>query len=223
MATAWPRTACFLGIVAVAARGARAAPEALPFPCELPGTIISQNLPHGYEPSGGAWQTRIRKLFLVDDGGTVTSMDTSGNNVQNWTLRGDLEGVAVANSQTSFVYVGVEMPEQIKEFDFVTGLVRRTFDLTPWMHGGTNQGLEALAFVPDLLNPEGGLFYAGLQLDGKIYVFQLPIASSSTSTQVTYVKTLTPAPGRKGISSLDWDWTRAFCTRSGTGRTSCPS
>jgi hypothetical protein len=146
-------------------------------------------------------------VFCVGDGGTVTTMDSSGTSVTNFTVPGDLEAVAVADPATNFVYIGIENPDSIAEFNFVTGQVTRTFMLDSWMFGPPNDGLEALAFVPDSNNPEGGLFYAGLQHDGKIYVFQLPIKTSTTSTTVTYVRTLQPAPGRTDIAALEWDWT----------------
>jgi hypothetical protein len=68
--------------------------------------------------------------------------------------------------------------------------------------GNRNQQLEALTFVPDLADPEGGLFYAGRQNDGKIFVFRLPIVSSVTATDVEFVTTITPEVGLADISGL---------------------
>ena len=62
-----------------------------------------------------------------------------------------------------------------------------------------------MTFVPDAGDPEGGLFYAGLQADGKIYTFRLEIATSSTSTKVTHVDTIVPVAGRTDISGLHYD------------------
>ena len=104
------------------------------------------------------------------------------------------------------VYVGVEHPDSIREFNITTGAVSRTFDLTPWMTGEpNNNGLEALTFVPDAGDPEGGLFYAGLQRDGKIYSFRLPVKTSASSTTVTPVSTITPVVDRTDISGLHYD------------------
>lgn len=177
-----------------------------PFPPgALPGTQIGGGLPSGYECSGALWHTRLDKLFTVHDGGTVSSMNTDGTGVYNWSLPGDLEGICAANPSSDFIYVGVENPDSIKEFNVTTSSVTRTFDLTPWMTGPSNSGLEALTFVPDAGDPEGGLFYAGLQSDGKIYSFRLPLVSNPSSTTVTHVSTITPVAGRTDISGLHYD------------------
>jgi len=177
-----------------------------PFPPgALPGVQIGGGLPSGYECSGAAWHTGLDKLFTIHDGGTVSTMNADGTGVQNWSLPGDLEGITVADPGSDFIYVGVEDPDSIREFDITTGSVTRTFDLKKWMKGPSNLGLEALTFVPDAGNPEGGLFYAGLQNDGKIYSFQLPIVSSPSNTKVTHVSTITPVAGRSDISGLHYD------------------
>ncbi len=176
-----------------------------PFPGVLPGTEIGAGLQAGYEPSGACWHSGRNKLFLVHDGGVVTSMNTDGSGIQNWNAGGDLEGICVADPASNFVYLGVENPDSVREFNLVTGQVVRSFDLTPWMAAAANSGLEALEFVPNASDPEGGLFYAGLQSDGSIHVFRLPIRSSTTSTSVVQVNVFTPVPGRSDISGLDYD------------------
>ena len=177
-----------------------------PFPATLPGTEIGSSLPAGYEPSGAVWHTGVNKLFTVDDGGQVTRMDSDGTNITNWTVPGDLEGISVADPSSSFAYIGVEHPDSIQEFNIGTGVVTRTFDLTGTMTSSNdNAGLEALTFVPNASDTEGGLFYTGLQEDGKIYTFRLPILSSPTATTVTPISTITPVVGRTDISGLHYD------------------
>ena len=199
------RSGWVAAIVAGALSGAVVA-AVQPFPGDLPGTQIGSGLPSAYEPSGGAWHPRLERLFLVHDGGTLTRMDRNGGDMFSWTLGGDLEGVAVADPASDLVYVGVENPDGIKEYDFVAGRITRSFDLTPWMTGADNSGLEALVFVPDPGHPEGGVFFAGHQGEGRIYVFRLPIRSSSTSTLVTLERTIEPYSGRTDLSGLEWDW-----------------
>ncbi len=151
---------------------------------------IGTGLPAGYEPSGVIWHSRLNKLFTVSDGGIVTSMNVDGSNVINKTIGGDLEGITVADSATNFIYIGVEQPrDSILEYNIVTQTVTRTFYLDAYMISvNANSGLEALTFVPDYTSDEGGFFYAGLQETGDVYVFELPIKSSSTSTAVTLVE-----------------------------------
>jgi len=176
-----------------------------PFPGDLPGTEIGGTLPASYEPSGIVWHTRLARLFLVSDGGTVTASTADGDILSNWSVPGDLEGVCVADPSGDVIFLGVENPDSVREFDVSTGQVLRTFDLTATMQGPDNSGLEALTFVPDPAHPEGGVFYAGLQSDGRIYVFNLPIRSSASSTVVTLVNTITPVSGRTAISGLHYD------------------
>ncbi len=111
----------------------------------------------------------------------------------------------MADPAGSLVYLGVEHPDAIYEFDFVAGVVTREFDLTNTLTGPSESGLEALTFVDDPAHPEGGRFYAGHQDDGRIYVFDLPIATSMTSTTVQHVSTIVPVEGRDDLSGLDWD------------------
>ena len=197
-----------LGVWLAVVCGLAVAPTAWaadPFPPEaLPGVAIGGNLPAGYETSGIVWHSRVQKLFLVSDGGTVSSMSANGTGLTHWSVGGDLEGVTVANPQSDFVYLGVENPDSIREFNIATGQVTRTFTLTGWMTGPNNSGLEALTFVPDVSNPEGGLFYAGLQTDGRIFAFQLPILSSATSTTVTHVRTIPALNGVSDISDMNY-------------------
>ena len=133
------------------------------------------------------------------------SIADDGTGLAFWPVTGDLEGICVADPASDFLYVGTEQPNQIKEFRISTGFVTRTFDLNPWMSGASGQGLEALTFVPDPGNAEGGTFYAGLQNDGSIYRFSLPILTSATSTIVSLLGSFNPVSGRSDLSGLDYD------------------
>ena len=170
----------------------------------LPGTTIG-NLPSQYETSGLTWHDGLQKLFAVSDEGIVSMMNADGSDIVNWNVPGDLEALTVADHSSNLIYIGVENPDSILEFDVTTGQVTRTFDLTNWMTGPDNQGLEALAFVPDVTHSEGGLFYAGLQSDGRIYQFALPILSSSSSTAVTFVQSMAIEGGSTDLAGLAYD------------------
>jgi len=197
--------ACMIAAVGIPGRGpATAAP--LPFPGQLPGLDISALLPPGYEPSGIVWHTRLQRLFLIHDNGLVSSMSADGLDVRNWFVTGDLEGICVADPATDRIYVADEFPPKILEFNVVTGQVTRSFDLSPWIQGcPVNTCIEGLTFVPSATDPEGGVFYAGHQNDGRIYMFRLSILSSATSTTVTPLETLTPYVGVTDISDLHFD------------------
>jgi hypothetical protein len=199
---------CFIGVaVAIITSGIVAAD---PFPtAALPGTSLNQSIPN-YEPSDLVWHSRLGRLFSVSDGSAnvssrVFSIADDGTGLAFWPVTGDLEGICVADPASDFLYVGTEQPNQIKEFRISTGVVTRTFDLNPWMTVASGQGLEALTFVPDPGNAEGGTFYAGLQDDGTIYRFSLPILTSATSTTVSPLGSFNPVTGRRDLSGLDYD------------------
>lgn len=179
--------------------------SAAPFPPEaLPGVPVGGSLPSYYEASGIVWHSGMQLFYLVSDNGIVSSMTESGTNLRHWTVSGDLEAVTVAFSQSDFIYLGCEHPDSILEFNIVTGEVTRVFELTYWMRGPNDSGLEALTFVPDATDPEGGLFYAGLQATGEIFVFRLPILTSSTRTNVTHIRTIGAVNGVSDISGLHY-------------------
>ncbi|GAF79826.1 unnamed protein product, partial [marine sediment metagenome] len=150
------------------------------FPPEvLPGTSVV-NLPVGYETSGLTWHQGLEKIFSVSDEGVVSMMNRDGTELVHWNIGGDFEAITVADHTSNFVYIGVENPDSVIEFDVSSGQITRTFSLTDWMTGPSNLGLEALTFVPDATHPEGGVFYAGLQSTGEVFRFGLSIKSSST-------------------------------------------
>jgi hypothetical protein len=111
----------------------------------------------------------------------------------------------VADPSSNYVYLGVENPDLIKEFDLAIGvLTGRSWDLTTWMTGPDNLGLEGLAFVPNGFHPysssaSGGLFFAALQNTGAIYVFDVNLSSSGS---VSYVATQASPTGRTDVSDL---------------------
>lgn len=151
-------------------------------------------LPSGYEPSGAVWHTGLEVLLVVGDGGQVSEMDADGSNVTTWSPGGDLEGITVADPDSDLVYLGRERPDAVLEFDLTTGtLTGNAWDLTPWLTGPENQGLEALTYVD-------GLFYAGLQADGNIYVFRLLHLGV-----VEHVETIASPGSRTDISGLHYD------------------
>ena len=188
-----------------------------PFPWDTPGTsigaanftIVTGTVTNKYEPSGLVWHPRFQRLYGVSDGSpaippSLFSMTTAGTGFEVTEVAGDLEGITFADPASDFLYIGLEHPNGIAEFSLTGNAVTRTFDLRPWMTGAASQGLEALTFVPDPLHAEGGLFYAGLQQNGTIYRFSLPLLSSPTSTAVTFVGSFQPVD-RDDLSGLHYD------------------
>ncbi len=132
----------------------------------------------GIEPSGLAWHSERNQLLGVGDGGQVFAMNTDGSNVTLWNVGGDLEDVTVADATSDYVYLADENG-YIKKFNMATGSVVQTWDIKTWMPevscgNGSTCGMEGLTYA-------NGYFYAGYQLNGKIFVFDL---SGSTAQKV---------------------------------------
>ncbi|HKE00367.1 MAG TPA: hypothetical protein VKE69_05105 [Planctomycetota bacterium] len=174
------------------------------FPGE-PGVNVGLGLPTNFESSGVVWHPRLQKLVLVGDEGHLATMEANGSLVSVVSVAGDLEAVTIADPQTNFVYVGVESPVRVLEVNVITGAVLRIFDLSPWIVPTGNEGMEGLTFVPDPANPEGGLFHAAHQGEGRVYVFSLPVKTSATSTAVTFLSSYVPIPGLSDLSDLGYD------------------
>ncbi len=151
-------------------------------------------LPEDYEPSGAVWHPVRQTLVIVGDSGRVSELDPYGGGSTTWEIGGDLEGITIADPDDGLVYLAVERPDGILEFDLATGtLTGNQWDLTPWLQGPENSGLEALTCVD-------GHFYAGLQDDGTISVFELMVGGG-----VQYLSTIAPHEGRDDISGLHYD------------------
>lgn len=189
--------------LAIAAIGSIANAQA-PFP-GAPGVNIGQNLPAGFEGSGAVYHPRLDRLFIVSDSGYVASLEKDGSFFSQTFVGGDLEGITVADPNSNFLYLALENPDSVLEFDVVAGAVTRAFDVSAILTGSANLGVEAFTFVPNANDPEGGLFHLGQQSNGRVYVFRLPIVSSATATTYTFLTSYQPVAGLTDISGLEYD------------------
>ena len=151
-------------------------------------------LPEDYEPSGAVWHPFRQQLLVVDDSGLMSELGPNGIVTTTWEIGEDLEGVTIADPDDGLAYLAVEHPDGILEFNLSTGtLTGNHWDLTPWLQGPDNHGLEALTYVD-------GHFYAGLQEDGNIFIFDL-----LGGGDVQHLGTIAPHEGRDDISGLHYD------------------
>ncbi len=170
----------------------------MPWPADS-GIEIGQEgyaggLPQGFEPSGAVWHSVRQTLLVVDDSGLIAELVPDHGVQILWELDEDLEGITLIDPLDGLVYLAVEDPDGILEFDLTTGsLTGRNWDLTPWLTGPDNHGLEALTWVD-------GHFYAGLQEDGNIFVFDL-----LDGGVVQHLDTIFSYQGRDDISGLHYD------------------
>jgi uncharacterized protein YjiK len=134
------------------------------------GNIDQQNFT---EPSGICYHPLRKTLFVVSDEGEIAEIRTDGTPVFNQKIPGDLEGVTV-HPNTGLLYIIKEGDDVILEFDPDKKAVVRTFPVSRTFKDnpqflqkqeGYDNGIESIAFIPDVNHPEGGTFYVGNQLD----------------------------------------------------------
>jgi hypothetical protein len=140
------------------------------------------------EPSGAV--VLDDTLWIVDDGGYLWSMELDGSSKTSYYLGGDLEGIT---TEGGYLYIGIENPDGVMEVDPSTGTATgESWDLTTYMTGSDNMGLEALTYAE-------GYFYAGLQEDGHVFVFELNVGGS-----VSFIAELDSPVGYTDIAGLHY-------------------
>ncbi len=152
----------------------------------------------GVEPSGVIWHTGLEILVVVGDEGSVNLLSGDGTspdaNWTQWSPGGDLEAIALPDPNAPMVYLGVEDPDAVVEFDLVRGAVTgREWDLSSVMTGKANRGLEALA-------AGDGVVFAGHQGTGEIFVFAL-----LSQGEIELRSILSTSPERTDLSGLHFD------------------
>lgn len=142
---------------------AESRPVALPY--SWVGNITKSQIA---EPSGITYHAARRSLFIADDSGSIHEVRLDGTLVQSKGLsERDIEGITV-NPDTGLLYAAVEGDESILELDAETLTIQREFRIGRNFEGEQllkkgGMGIEAIAFVPDALHPEGGTFWVGNQ------------------------------------------------------------
>ena len=156
-----------------------------------------------FEPSDAAVCPARKSLFIVDDEGKLAEIDLAGVVKRVQRVGGDLEGVTLAADNNPNVYVGRERDATIIEVHPDNGPTGRTWRLSQMDPGKKNHRLESLTFIPDgncscvrgsdgkpynggrgSSFEAGGLFLAGHQGDGRIYIYDLDLKKSDAVTFV---------------------------------------
>ena len=142
---------------------AESRPIALPY--HWIGDITKE---HISEPSGITYHSSRKSLFIADDSGIIYEINPNGFHIQaNGVNALDIEGITV-DPTTGLLYAAVEDDEAIIELDPETLKIQREFNILRDFKGEQllkkgGMGIEAIAFVPDALHPEGGTFWVGNQ------------------------------------------------------------
>ncbi|MCY3739536.1 MAG: SdiA-regulated domain-containing protein [Candidatus Poribacteria bacterium] len=155
----------FLAQMEQSAMQQTAASRPIPLPYNWIGSITKKQIA---EPSGITYHPVRRSLFIADDSGSVHEVDLHGIFIQAKGVNElDIEGITMDPS-TGLLYAAVEDDEAIIELDPETLAIQRKFRIARDFEGELllkkgGMGIEAIAFVPDALHPEGGTFWVGNQ------------------------------------------------------------
>lgn len=164
-----------------------------------------------FEPSGAVWLSGRGSLVLVGDEGQVAEVTADGAVQNEWNLgrQFDLEDVTVIDSSSSIVYLGDENTSSALEFDLAEGrLTGRAWSFASKLSEVDGAaGMEGLTFVPDGFHPfgetiSGGVFYAGWQYDGDIYVFAPNLDVSGAQT---FVEEIHMTSGYTDLAALSFN------------------
>ncbi len=160
-----------------------------------------------FEPSGIVWSSDRSQFIAVGDEGQVAVLGSDGTLVSEWSLGSgyDLEDVTVVPGNSTTVYLMDENTSSVFAFDLSAGAL--TGDLWSFSSvlsevSGTT-GVEGLAWVPDGYHAHGttasgGLFYAGWQYDGDVYVFEPDFSTGAA----TFIEELHLTSGYTDLSGL---------------------
>jgi uncharacterized protein YjiK len=178
---------------------------AIPFPCRWPGTpghAGDIDRVRVEPPSGLVFHPSRRTLFAVGDNGFIAEMKTDGTPIFGQALAGDLEGITVDPS-TGLLYIIVEGDDVILEFDPESRMVTRRFPIDRAFAGNPqflqkqtdryDDGVEAIAWVPNPGHPEGGTFYIGNQWDPPaLFEVEAPVRSRPSGSPRARIIRLLP-------------------------------
>jgi hypothetical protein len=135
------------------------------FSCQYLGNI--DNI-HFNQPSGICFHSKRGTLFVVGNLGDVCEIETDGTVInQKRVLSADFEGIT-HDPSTGRLYIAIEGQEKIIELDPDTFEMIRVFTIPRVFKGKTlleasEDGIEAITFLPDTNHPHGGTFYIANQ------------------------------------------------------------
>jgi uncharacterized protein YjiK len=166
-------------------------PEREPDPFTVVGNIEKSGFK---EPSGICFHPIRKTLFVIGDSGYIGELKIDGTMLQQKRLikKADFEGVT-CNPSTGLLYLAIEGEEAILEVDPDRFEVLRKFKIERTFEGEMRMkkggdGIEAITFVPDAGNPDGGSFYVANQgknltnINDMSAIFELAVPLSDPNT-----------------------------------------
>ena len=131
-----------------------AARAADPWPGDASSTDIDADLLSVFpdiEPIGVVWHPGRGTFIVVGDVGEIAELTPDGTVLGSWDTGHGFEGVTVVDAAGSIIYAVGEYSCKIRAFDLDAGdFTGDVWDLSAYITPETNQGPEALTWVPDL-------------------------------------------------------------------------
>ena len=183
------------------------------------------------EPSGVAYDTRTKHLFVVGDEGSLVELDKNARVFKTRDVKGNLEDLAV-HTPTGNLLLLSEKKSELILYDPARGQELRRWKMSRGKllgeeHGEKNAGFEGLAFREDRTREGGGIFYLlhqsmpemliGLTLDldapsgplkaSVVSRFILTEKNTKAAAYVPSLDRLLVLSGKKGIVVLRMDGT----------------
>lgn len=162
-----------------------------------------------FEPSDCVYSPQIDAFVVASDTGTLAAIGANGTLLRKFKIgkKYDLEAVATVSSRPNYVYVGIERPPMIVEFNIVNGTRERRWDLADLLSkhadaGDANSGLESLAYLPSKENSTEGFFYAGMQSNGHVLVLNLALDEAAPTFDFIGIITLPQSAPRNDLAAM---------------------
>lgn len=167
---------------------------------------ISRNLPSGVEPSGIVFVQNT--LYVVSDDGNI--YEISGKGILRNTLTAaegsDLESITTVPGRENYLYLAVESSEEedgkpvILELNIESDSIERRFVVPSPFPASSGGGMEALTFIPIPALKNKGVFLAGSQDTGDIFILDIPLESSGEN--VDYIGKIESLNGKSDLSDM---------------------
>ncbi|KAI8895244.1 hypothetical protein BC833DRAFT_602005 [Globomyces pollinis-pini] len=171
---------------------------------ECDGKSLFAELPKKYEPSDIAYDTVKQLLYVVSDNGHLAKMTVKGELIETYKVKGkpDLEAIALLQAKPGILYLGVEYPTQIIEYDIEAAETIRTITLDELVDENSripadHQGLESMTFLE---NRNGKTYLlVGRQMDARVFVYE---TSKSDVLDLKYLGQFQAPGSGRDLSSL---------------------
>jgi len=177
--------------------------------CKLP-----IHFPARGEPSGATIGPQ-NSLVIPSDTGTLLFVNLDDYSVREDTALNDkyrdaygwfdLEGIAMTNPESTFLYVGMENKAAILEFEWHSShRIFRKFGLPAFERMG-DRGMESLTWVPTQASHHQGYFYVGSEMTGHVFIYELPLLDETgPEASGRLISIWTPLRGNNRVSGLTY-------------------